>query len=122
MNAEAEPPRKYGVLIDRFTPPRKAKSSNCEPSAASACFGVDAERNQIVLATVDGKVCALRDECSHEEYAHSDGDLAGGDVVCIYHGARFDACSGRNKALPAVRPVKSYPVEVRDGDIYVDVG
>jgi len=42
--------------------------------------------------------------------------------VCMYHGARFDACTGARKALPAIRPVRSYPAEVRDGDIYVDVG
>ena len=76
----------------------------------------------MVLANVDGKICALHDECSHQAYALSDGDLEGGDVVCIYHGARFDACTGARKALPAVQPVKSFAVEVRDGDVYVDVG
>jgi 3-phenylpropionate/trans-cinnamate dioxygenase ferredoxin subunit len=83
---------------------------------------VSADGVQIVLANVDGKVCALRDQCSHEEYPLSDGSLEDGDVVCIYHGARFDACSGARKALPAVRPVRSFPVEVREGGIYVDLG
>ena len=45
-----------------------------------------------------------------------------GKVICLYHGARFDACSGDRKSLPAIRPVQSFPVEIRDGDIYVDVG
>jgi 3-phenylpropionate/trans-cinnamate dioxygenase ferredoxin subunit len=81
----------------------------------------DADGTAIVLANVDGKICALEDRCSHEEYPLSDGELDGGDVVCAYHGARFDACSGARKALPAVLPVPSYPVEVRGGDVYVDV-
>lgn len=84
--------------------------------------GVMAEGNPIVLANVDGTVCALMDRCSHEDFPLSDGELEGGDVVCIYHGARFDACSGARKSLPAIRPVRSFPVEIRDGDIYVDVG
>jgi 3-phenylpropionate/trans-cinnamate dioxygenase ferredoxin subunit len=84
--------------------------------------GVNVDGVPIVLANVAGKVCALHDQCSHEEYPLSDGDLEGGDVVCIYHGARFDACTGARKALPAIRPVRSYPAEVRDGDIYVDLG
>ena len=84
--------------------------------------GVVAEGTPIVLANVNGAVCALKDQCSHEDFPLSDGELEGGDVVCIYHGARFDACSGARKSLPAIRPVQSYPVEVRDGDIYVDVG
>lgn len=81
---------------------------------------VSAKMNPIVLANVDGDVYALEDQCSHEAYPLSDGELDGGDVVCIYHGARFDACTGKNRGLPAVRPVKSYPVEIRDGDIYVE--
>jgi nitrite reductase/ring-hydroxylating ferredoxin subunit len=89
---------------------------------AGQLLGVDAGGVPVVLANVDGKICALHDECSHQEYALSDGELEGDQVVCVYHGARFEACSGQNKALPAVRPVKSYPVEVRDGDVYVDVG
>ena len=95
-----------------------ASAADCP---AGKLLGVDVEGVPIVLANVEGDICALHDECSHEEYALSDGDLEGPDVVCVYHGARFDACSGTNKALPAVRPVKSYPVEVRDGDVYVDI-
>jgi 3-phenylpropionate/trans-cinnamate dioxygenase ferredoxin component len=75
----------------------------------------------IVLANVEGDIYALRDECSHETYPLSDGELEGSDVVCLYHGARFDCTSGKNKTLPAIRPVKSFPVEVRDGDIFIDV-
>ncbi len=75
----------------------------------------------IVLVNVDGRVCALEDRCAHEEYPLSDGELEGGDLVCIYHGARYDACTGKNKALPAIRPVRSFPVEVRDDGIYVEL-
>ena len=96
-----------------------ASTAECPPGTL---LGVVADGLPIVLANVDGKVCALRDQCSHEEYPLSDGSLEGGDLVCIYHGARFDACTGARKALPAIRPVKAYPVDVRDGDIYVDVG
>lgn len=84
--------------------------------------GVRVGGELIVLANVDGDVYALEDQCSHQDFPLSDGELDGGDVVCIYHGARFDACTGKNKALPAVRPVRSYPVEIRDGDVWVDVG
>ena len=81
--------------------------------------GVAARMQPLVLANVEGTVYALEDQCSHQEYPLADGELDGGDVVCVYHGARFDASSGRNKGLPAIRPVKVFPVEIRDGDIYV---
>jgi 3-phenylpropionate/trans-cinnamate dioxygenase ferredoxin subunit len=98
---------------------RVARVTDCPVGTLKA---VDASGNAVVLANVDGTICALQDRCSHEEYPLSDGELDGGDVVCSYHGARFDACSGARKALPAVLPVKAYPVDVRDGDVYVDVG
>ena len=83
--------------------------------------GVMVGLQPLVLANVDGDIYALEDQCSHQEFPLADGELDGSDVICIHHGARFDACTGRNKALPAIRPVKSFPVEVRDGEIYVEV-
>ena len=75
----------------------------------------------LVLANVAGDLYALEDLCSHQEFPLADGELDGTDVVCTYHGARFDACTGRNKGLPAIRPVKSFPVDVREDGIYVEV-
>lgn len=98
---------------------RVADEGEC---AVGELLGVMAEGVPVVLANVDGTLYALHDVCSHEEYPLSDGELDGDEVVCIYHGARFDACTGARKTLPAVLPVKSYPVEVREGEIHVDVG
>jgi len=98
---------------------RVADSLDC-PVGSLKCVLV--EGTAIVLANVDGDVYALLDKCSHENYPLSDGELDGQDVVCMYHGARFDACTGRNKTLPAIRPVKSFPVDIREGEIYIDVG
>ncbi|HSM62163.1 MAG TPA: non-heme iron oxygenase ferredoxin subunit [Longimicrobiales bacterium] len=97
---------------------RVASLADCPPGKLK---GVMAGMQPIVLANVDGDICALEDQCSHEAYPLSDGELDGSTLVCMYHGARFDACTGRNKGLPAIRPVKAYPVEVRDGEIYVEV-
>jgi 3-phenylpropionate/trans-cinnamate dioxygenase ferredoxin subunit len=98
---------------------RVADSGACPTGELKA---VMANGQAVVLANVDGRVCALEDRCSHEAYPLSDGELEGNTVVCRYHGARFDACSGARKALPAVRPVKAFAVEERDDGIYVDLG
>jgi nitrite reductase/ring-hydroxylating ferredoxin subunit len=83
--------------------------------------GFTVKMQPVVVANVDGDLYALEDRCSHQEFPLSDGELHGSDLMCIYHGAHFDACTGKNKALPAVRPVKSYPVEARDDGIYVEL-
>ena len=97
---------------------RVARVSDCPVGQLKS---VTAGSDQVVLANVDGRICALLDRCSHEEFPLSDGELDGGQIVCSYHGARFDACSGARKSLPAVLPVRSFPVDVRGDDIYVDV-
>ena len=98
---------------------RAAAEGDCAPGSL---HGIVVDGAKVVLANVDGDVYALEDVCSHQDYPLSDGHLDGKDVVCIYHGARFDACTGARKTLPAVRPVKSYPTEVRNGEIFVDLG
>jgi len=97
---------------------RVAAVTDCDVGTLKA---VMVENTPIVLANVDGDVFALQDECSHEEYPLSDGELEGEDLVCIYHGARFECATGRNKGLPAIRPVKSFTVEVRADEIYIDL-
>ena len=93
-----------------------ASTGECSPGTLTA---VEAGGERIVLANVDGDLYALEDQCSHQDYPLSDGELDGTRLECIYHGARFDVCTGRAVQLPAIRPVKTYEVEIRDGDVYV---
>lgn len=73
----------------------------------------------VVLCNVDGALYAVEDRCSHEELPLSDGELEGPILVCQYHGARFDVTSGAPRGLPAVRPIRTFPVEIRDDGIYI---
>jgi 3-phenylpropionate/trans-cinnamate dioxygenase ferredoxin subunit len=84
-------------------------------------FGVQVGGLRIVLANVDGTIYALEDQCSHQDLPLSDGYLEDGQVECIHHGARFNVCSGAATALPAIKPVVTYSVDIRDGDVYVQV-
>lgn len=76
---------------------------------------------EIVIVRSGEEYFALEDRCSHEDYPLSDGEVEEGELECIYHGARFDLRTGKATQLPAIKPVRTYPVEVRGDDIYVDV-
>ncbi len=82
---------------------------------------VAAGSERIVLANVDGNFYALLDRCSHQDYPLSHGELEGTRLECIYHGAKFDVCTGLAMQLPAIRPVKTYPVEIRGDAVFVEV-
>ena len=95
---------------------RVASVGECPPGSL---LGVEAGGRRIVLANVDGDFYALLDRCTHQDYPLSDGRLEGSRLECIYHGARFDVRTGRAVQLPAIRPVKTFEVEVREGEVYV---
>ena len=95
-----------------------AELDRCPPGNL---LGVEVGNVSIVLANVDGDVYALKDRCSHQDYPLSDGELEENQLECMYHGAIFDVCTGRATQLPAIRPVTSFAVEVRDQEIFVQI-
>jgi 3-phenylpropionate/trans-cinnamate dioxygenase ferredoxin subunit len=83
---------------------------------------VRAEIDDVAVAIVhgeDGEFYAIYDECSHAEVPLSEGDVEDCTIECWLHGSRFDLKTGDPTGLPATEPVPVYPVEVRDGDVYV---
>jgi 3-phenylpropionate/trans-cinnamate dioxygenase ferredoxin subunit len=74
-----------------------------------------------VVRTEDGAVHAIYDECSHAAVPLSEGDLDGCTLECWLHGSRFDLRTGAPTGLPATEPVPVYPVEVRDGYVFVSL-
>ena len=83
---------------------------------------ISVEVDGIEIAVVhadDDQFYAVRDECSHAAIPLSEGDIDGCTVECWLHGSRFDLRTGEPTGLPAVEPVATFPVEIRDGDIYI---
>jgi 3-phenylpropionate/trans-cinnamate dioxygenase ferredoxin component len=72
-----------------------------------------------VVHADDGNFYAVRDECSHAAIALSEGEVDGCTLECWLHGSRFDLRTGEPTGLPATEPVAVFPVEIRDGDLYV---
>jgi 3-phenylpropionate/trans-cinnamate dioxygenase ferredoxin subunit len=77
---------------------------------------------ELPLAVVhcdDGSFHAIYDECSHAQIALSEGEIDGCTLECWLHGSRFDLRTGNPSGPPAIEPVPVYPIEVRDGSVYV---
>lgn len=82
---------------------------------------VEANGERIALCNVDGKYYAVRDECTHEQFPLSAGDLDDRRLTCALHGACFDVESGEVLALPATEAVKTYEVRVNGDRIEVAI-
>lgn len=71
-----------------------------------------------VFHTEDG-LYAIDDTCTHQDASLSEGWLEGCLVECPLHEASFDLRTGRPTCLPARKPVRTHPVTVEDGTVYV---
>lgn len=97
---------------------RVADLGECPPGNL---LEVEAGPDGIVLANVDGDLYALANRCSHQDLPLSDGELEGDRLECLYHGAQFDVCTGKAMELPGIKPVETYPVELRGQEIFVQI-
>ena len=84
---------------------------------------VDADGIEIALFNCDGTLYAIEDRCSHDDGPLAEGELdqAACTIECPRHGSLFDLQTGKPKTYPAYVPVETFPVEVVDGQIVVEV-
>ena len=78
-------------------------------------------RYTVAIARDGDDVYAIQDLCSHAAVSLSEGEVADCQIECWLHGSRFDLRTGKPTSFPATEAVATFPVELRDGDVYVDV-
>jgi len=76
---------------------------------------------QVAVFNVGGTFYALEDRCPHRGAPLSDGTCAGTEVICPWHGARFDLTTGAHLSPPAPRGVAPYKVQVVGDEVQLDV-
>ncbi len=75
--------------------------------------------HKVVVCNEAGTFYAVADLCSHDNGPLGQGELLDGEIECPRHGARFDVKTGQALCLPAVIPIPTYKVLVKDQDIWV---
>jgi 3-phenylpropionate/trans-cinnamate dioxygenase ferredoxin component len=81
----------------------------------------DVSGHRIALVRIDDSFYAVDDECSHEDYSLSEGEVWTEEcqIECPRHGSTFDLLTGAPCSLPATQPVAVYEVRVEDGTVGV---
>jgi nitrite reductase/ring-hydroxylating ferredoxin subunit len=75
---------------------------------------------QVLLIEADGRLFAIANRCPHEGYPLSEGTLGPGCLLtCNWHNWKFDLSTG--ETLVGRDPVRTYPVELRGDDIFIEV-
>ena len=81
---------------------------------------VSSGRHGIALFYHEDTVYAVDNRCPHMGFPLSRGSCHDGILTCHWHHARFDLRSG-GTFDPFADDVRVYPVEVRDGAVWVDL-
>ena len=82
---------------------------------------VKVDSRAIAVYRAKGQFYATQDLCTHEHAYLSDGVVIDCVVECPFHQGRFDVRTGRALGAPVIVPLKTYPLKVVDGRIYVQV-
>jgi chlorite dismutase/nitrite reductase/ring-hydroxylating ferredoxin subunit len=91
------------------------------PEGASATAFAGGE--QIALFNVAGEVYAVEARCTHGSGPLVEGTIAGTTLTCAWHESQFDLARGCEITRgPAVRPPRTYAVQLRDGGVWVAAG
>jgi 3-phenylpropionate/trans-cinnamate dioxygenase ferredoxin subunit len=84
-------------------------------------FAASVDDVDVVLVRDGERVHALADLCSHAAVSLSEGEVSRKGIECWLHGSCFDLATGQPSSPPASEPVDVYAVDIRDGDVFVDV-
>ncbi len=75
--------------------------------------------HDIALFKLEEGVYAVDNLCTHGHAKLCDGFVDGYQVECPYHQALFDLRDGSVTCGPATEPVRSWPVKVEGGRVYL---
>jgi nitrite reductase/ring-hydroxylating ferredoxin subunit len=95
----------------------------CQASdVASGCaLRVEAEGLVLAVFNVDGELFVTDDACTHGPGSLSEGELEGDVVECNFHGGRFNVRTGEVVEPPCMVPVRTHPVVIEQGTVFIDV-
>jgi nitrite reductase/ring-hydroxylating ferredoxin subunit len=81
------------------------------------------EIDDLVLAVfnIDGTFFVTDDTCTHGPGSLSEGYIEDDVVECNFHNGQFNVRTGEVVSPPCMVPVKTYPVELVDDKVTIEV-
>ena len=83
--------------------------------------GVQVAGRDIALYTVGGEVFATDNLCTHGHARLCDGFLDGHEIECPLHQGKFDVRDGRPLCEPVTEGLRSYPVRIEGGRVFLQL-
>ena len=84
-----------------------------------AGFGITLHGREIALFRIADAVYATDAFCTHGQARLCEGFIEGHEIECPLHQGRFDLRSGVATCAPAVLALKTYPVRIDAGRVWI---
>lgn len=101
-------------------PPELAAGVELQKLPPCGLLAVTADGEEAILVRGASGLFAVGGRCNHLGGPLAEGIVVGDTVRCPWHHACFSAASGAAVAAPAFERLPRWPVEVRDGQVYLD--
>lgn len=94
----------------------------CTADVESGCaLRVETEGLVLAVFNVDGEFFVTDDACTHGPGSLSEGYLERDVIECNFHGGRFNIRTGEVVGPPCLIPLKTYPVAIEQGRVFIEV-
>lgn len=73
----------------------------------------------LALYSVDGEIFATDNICTHGHARLCEGFLDGHEIECPLHQGKFDVRNGQPTCAPVTEAIRSYPVRIEGGRVFL---
>ena len=80
------------------------------------------DRSYAVYRSPDDEYFCTDGECTHESVHLADGLVMDYVIECPMHNGQFDYRTGEALRSPVCIDLKTYPVKLESGDVFIDIG
>lgn len=86
---------------------------------ADDVIGVVVAGRDIALYNAGGEIFATDNICTHGQARLCEGFLEGHEIECPLHQGRFDVRNGQPTCAPVTEAIRSYPVRIEGGRVFL---
>jgi len=85
-------------------------------------IGMIVAGRDLALYNAGGEIFATDNVCTHGHARLCEGFLDGHEIECPLHQGKFDVRTGQPTCAPVTEAIKSYPVKIEGGRVFLSIG
>ncbi len=86
---------------------------------ADDVIGILVAGREVALYNAGGEIFATDNICTHGHARLCEGFLEGHEIECPLHQGRFDVRTGQPNCAPVTEAIRSYPVRIEGGRVFL---